>query len=96
MGVGNIPMDVALFMMTVFAAVVSAVMTYKHWINAPHGFALLRGLRCTGWCILSARYATVLFTTGDILISVPSAIGLCFLALGDIAIVFFTERWVIK
>lgn len=93
-GIGNIEMDIVMFMLTVGAALVSAVMAWRHWLSYTGAFAWLRVLRCVGWAILAARYGTVLFTTGDILISVPAAIAICFLATGDIAIVFFKGKWV--
>lgn len=91
-GIGNIGMDVALFMLTAAAAAVSGLMTWRNWHEGA--FAVLRLLRCIGWSILAARYSYVLSTTGDVLIAVPTAIGLAFLACGDIAIVFFKGRWV--
>ena len=94
MGQGMLGVDITIFMLVVGAQVVSAVMAGRHWLSDSPAFALLRVFRCVGWSILAARFGTVLFTTGDVLISVPSAIALMFLACGDIAIVLFKGKWV--
>lgn len=93
-GVGMLGVDVAIFMLTIGAQFASAVMAGRHLIADSRCFAVLRVMRCAGWSILAARFGVVLFTTGDILISVPSAIAVAFLATADIAILFFRGKWV--
>ena len=41
-------------------------------------------LRLCGWLIFAARFGYVLFTSGDLIIPLPSEIALIFLAVGDI------------
>ena len=84
-GMGMIEMDIALFMATV-AAIAVQLFYLKTWMRLGWGLGLVRLLRLAGWLILSARFGSVLFTTGDIAISVASAIGLMFLAAGEIAV----------
>lgn len=90
-GAGNIPLDIALFMLTVGAACVSAYLAFK-WFSATPELAVLRVLRATGWSILSARFGFLLFTVGDLPVSVPSIIALAFLACGDIAMIFYIGK----
>lgn len=80
-------MDVALFMAIVFAAGVNIFYIPKCW-RQSRGIAVMRLLRLAGWVVLGSRFGNVLFTTGDIMISVPGAIGLFFLASGEIAALF--------
>lgn len=84
-GQGMVEMDIALFMLTV-AAIAVQLYYLRTWIKISWGLGLVRLLRLTGWLILSARFGSVLFTTGDIAISAASAIGLMFLACGEIAV----------
>lgn len=93
-GQGMVELDIAIFMLTVAAAAVSLITTVKQYRSESRAFAIARLMRTVGWCILSARFGTVLFTTGDILISLPAIIATAFLAAGDISIVFFKGKWV--
>lgn len=86
-GEGLVFLDIALFMLTCGAAAVH-VYFLPSWYSHSPGLGLIRLLRLVGWLILGARFGAVLFTTGDILISLPSIIGLSFLAAGDICAIF--------
>lgn len=86
-GVGLISMDIALFMSTIAAGLVNLYYLPMCW-RYSKGVAGMRMLRLAGWIVLSTRFGAVLFTTGDILISPPAAIGVFFLAAGEIAALF--------
>lgn len=86
-GVGHIGMDVALFMAVICAAAVNLHYLTK-FREYSKGIALMRLFRCTGWVILGTRFGSVLFTTGDLLISVHAATSVFFLAAGEIAAIF--------
>jgi hypothetical protein len=86
-GEGLLGMDVAVFMACMGAAAVNIFYAAK-WYGIDHGMGVMRLLRVAGWLILSTRFGFVLSTTGDILISVPSAIAMFFLAAGEVAAVF--------
>ena len=92
-GEGMVAMDIALFMLTVAAAAVQ-LYCLRTWENVGWGLGLARVLRLAGWMIISARFGSVLFTQGDIAISVPSAIGLMFLACGEIVVGFNRGKFV--
>lgn len=87
MGQGWVGADVTIFMLICAAATVH-ICYLPSWFRMSPALALIRVLRLTGWLILGARFGVVLFTTGDVLISMPSLIGLGFLAAGDIAVIF--------
>lgn len=87
MGQGLIAMDVAVFMACLGAAIINAKYAHK-WYAQDQGMGVMRLLRVIGWSILTARFGYVLATTGDILISPPSAIAVLFLAAGELAAVF--------
>ena len=91
MGQGYIIMDVALFIACSIAALVN-IKYAMTWCRQDFGLGLMRLLRVTGWMILSLRFGYVLGSTGDILISVPSAIALFFLAGGEIVAVFLRGK----
>lgn len=86
-GEGMVGMDVALWMITFGAACVNL-----HFLPGRFrisvGVGMIRLLRLVGWVILSARFGFVLLTEGDILITVPSAIAIAFLASGEIVTIF--------
>ena len=86
-GEGNVEMDIALFMARCAAFAVN-LYYLPRWLKHSRGMALMRLFRVTGWLIISARFGGVLFTTGDILISVPAAIGLFFLVAGEVSALF--------
>lgn len=91
MGQGYILMDVALFIACVLAALVNIKYALR-WYAHDVGMAVMRFIRVTGWMILSLRFGYVLGSSGDILISLPSAIALFFLTAGEIAAVFLRGR----
>ena len=84
-GVGMVEMDIALFMFTL-AAVAVQLFYLRSWMKIGLGLGLVRLLRLAGWLILAARFGSVLFTQGDIAISIASAIAVMFLAAGEIAV----------
>lgn len=86
-GQGYVAMDVALFM-SVCAAASVQIYYLPRWWAAGRGFAAIRLLRLAGWLILGSRYGTVLFTQGDIAISVPAAIAVFFLCAAEVAQLF--------
>lgn len=86
-GQGYVAVDVALFMLICGAASVHAILL-PSWHRTSPLLGLSRVLRMTGWVLLGARFGAVLFTTGDVLISMPAAIAIGFLACGDIAVIF--------
>lgn len=91
MGQGYISMDVALF----FACVLAALVNIKYvlgWYAQDFGMAVMRFIRVVGWMILSLRFGYVLGSAEDILISLPSAVALFFLAAGEVASVFLRGR----
>lgn len=85
-GKGMVEMDIALFMLTV-AAIAVQLYYLKSWIKLGWGMGLIRLLRLAGWLILAARFGSVLFTVGDIAISLASAIAVMFLAASEIVVV---------
>lgn len=86
-GVGYVAMDIALFMASILAALVN-LFYLRSSMGYSKGIAFMRLLRCTGWVLFSSRLGAVLFTTGDVLISVPGAIAIFFLAAGEIVALF--------
>lgn len=86
-GEGMVEMDVALFMACCAACAVN-IYYLPAWHRASKNMAFMRLLRVAGWLVISARFGTVLLTIGDIAISVPSSIGLFFLAAGEIVALF--------
>ena len=86
-GQGMIAMDVSLFMACCAAFTVN-VYHLPAWYYASKSMAFMRLLRVTGWLVVAARFGSVLLTTGDIAVSVPMAIGLFFLAAGEIVAIF--------
>lgn len=87
-------MDIALWMLTVAAVCVNLYfLPGRFRISA--GVGMIRLLRLTGWMVLSARFGFVLFTEGDILIAVPSAIGIGFIASGELATIFSRGKTVL-
>ena len=83
--------DVALFMACVAALVVNAYYL-PIWLKVSVGLAVIRVLRLAGWLILCAGFGTVLVTQGFITISPSGAIALCFLAAGEVALMFSRGR----
>ena len=86
-GAGYIELDIVLFMMALGAAGVNAKYLWPWW-RESRTLGMIRVLRFAGWCILSARFGHVLYVSGDLPISLPSLIGLGFLAAGEIAVLF--------
>ena len=86
-GQGMIAMDVSLFMACCAACAVN-VYYLPAWYRASKGMAFMRLLRVTGWAVIGARFGSVLFDTGDLAVSIPAAIGLFFLAAGEIVAIF--------
>ena len=87
MGQGMVGMDVALFMACCAAAAVQ-IYYLPSWWREVRGMAVMRLMRLAGWVIFATRFGFVLFTAGDILVSVPSAIAMFFLAAGEVAALF--------
>lgn len=83
-GAGMIEMDIALFMCTVASVGVQLSCLRSQYVFGWSGFARL--LHLVGWLIMGARFGSGLFTQGDIYISAASAIGLMFLACGEIVV----------
>ena len=83
----NLAMDIALFL-AVFSAAGVNLYYLPAWWRVSRSMALMRILRIIGWVILGVRFGVVLLTSGNILISSPSAIGLFFLTAGEIAALF--------
>jgi len=86
-GQGFIAMDVALFMMVQAAALVQIYLLPSRF-GRGGVFAVGGVLRLIGWVLIASRFGQVLFTTGDIYISIPSAIAVMFLACAEIAMLF--------
>ena len=84
-------MDVLLFVVICAAAVVH-VLCLRGWMRQHEGIGVGLLLRLAGWSVLAARFGAVLFSDGDIPVSVPAAIGLFFLASGDIIGMLFRGR----
>ena len=81
---GHIEMDTVLFVVMCIATGVH-VYCLRSWIRQREGIGIGLLLRLGGWLVLSARFGAMLLETGDLPVSVPSAIGLFLLAAGDIA-----------
>ena len=87
LGQTNLAVDIALFLAVCGAAGVN-IYYLPAWWRVSRSMAMMRILRIVGWVILGLRFGVVLLTSGDILISLPSAIGLFFLTAGEIAALF--------
>lgn len=90
-GQGLVALDVALFMGVVAAAAVHLYSMPNCW-RGPRGLVVGSALRTTGWVCLSARFGSVLLTTGDIYIPLPSLLALLFIAAGDILSVLVRRK----
>ena len=83
-GQGHIEMDVLLFVCMCLTAGVH-LYCLPSWLHQRDGVVVGLLLRLAGWLVISARFGAVLWQTGDLPVSVPSAIGLFLIAAGDIA-----------
>lgn len=83
-GQGHIEMDVALFVSLLVATCVH-LYCLPSWFRQHEGIGVGLLLRLGGWLVLSARFGVVLLETGDLPVTVPAAIGLFLLAIGDVA-----------
>ena len=83
-------MDVALFMSCIAACAVN-LYCMPIWFRLTRTILCIRLLRVAGWLVLGARFGSILFLDGDIHISIPSAIGLFFLA-GSEMFALFNRR----
>ena len=90
-GHGYIEMDIGLFISCCAAAGVNLYYLGEKYQRSGRVF-FPRLLRAVGWVVISARFGGVLFYTGDIMISLPAAIGVFFLIAGDLSLVFTRTR----